>query len=124
MIITTIGGPAAGRRGSDLGGCLARAVGRDIGRLAEHRGVFATKDPWRRSAPPPLDCGNGPSAAHAQALDQSAGSGIEILPDLAMGTQRNLADRKLARLVAAGAEQFDQRLGLRHFGLLERAGRA
>jgi hypothetical protein len=71
------------------------------------------------------ECRNGPSAAspHAQALDQSADSGIEILLDLAMGTQRNLADRKLARVVAAGAEQFDQGLGLRHFGLVERAGR-
>src|SRR5579883_117969 len=105
-----------------LGGNLALAVYRHLGRLDQDGGVLRAEDlrtkPYRRFD---LQLPERPigGIGAAQALHQCAWPRFEVLLELAMSEQRHLADRKLARVIAAGAQQLDQRFGFRDIARIE-----
>src|SRR5215204_7292629 len=58
-------------------------------------------------------------ASPAQGIEQRRGASLQIILQLGMDAQRDLVDRELARVVAADADELDQRLGLLYFGRVE-----
>ena len=99
-------------------------MGRDLGGLGEQRGVVPAEhlgaEAHRRidlRLPEWPICRPGAT----QSFEQRLGAGVEMLLQLAMSARRHLADGKLARIVATGADQLDQRLGVGDVARVERA---
>ena len=112
---------------SGLGAGLALAVGGDLSRFAEQRGVVRPKHLAGEShrsvdlRQPEWPVGH---TRAAQSVDQRLRAGLKILLQVVEGSQRHLADRKLAGVIPTGADQLDQRFGFADIGRVEgRAGR-
>ena len=65
-----------------------------------------------------------PGPGTPQSVEQGLRAGIEILLDLVVAARRHLADGELARVVAAGTDELDQRLGIGDVAAVERRSAA
>jgi len=94
---------------------FGRPLGRDFGGLGEQGCIFLPED-LGAEADGRIDLRlperQIPRAGGAQAVEQRLRAGVEVLLDLVIAARRHLADGELAGIVAAGADELDQRLGI------------